>query len=90
MQTCIFVDTEESETTPNLKSCLSNAAFLSHLVWFTILNLRFQYFIGTLNQYLTRVLGVASEGKNTGKTERETITMSCFFFQAYLCNFTVG
>lgn len=53
--------TEEAEgkpvtSTPSLRSCLLNSLFLTHVIWLCLLQLRFYLFIGTLNQYLSRLL----------------------------------
>lgn len=41
---------------PSLKSCLLQPKFITHNLWLCLLQLRFYYFIGTLNQYLNRLL----------------------------------
>ena len=48
---------EESKTDlPSLMSCIKQPVFISHCLWFSLLLLRFLYFIGSLNNYLNRVL----------------------------------
>ncbi|KAL4239571.1 hypothetical protein ACF0H5_000382 [Mactra antiquata] len=50
-------ETEEAVSeVPSLKSCLLDPKFVTHVIWYCISTLRFHYFIGTLNQYLTRIL----------------------------------
>ncbi|KAL4232430.1 hypothetical protein ACF0H5_007123 [Mactra antiquata] len=41
---------------PSLRSCLLDPKFITHVIWICLLSLRFHYFIGTLDQYLTRIL----------------------------------
>ncbi|KAL5019382.1 hypothetical protein ScPMuIL_005104 [Solemya velum] len=41
---------------PSLKSCIRSRKFILHIVWLSLLQLRFYHFIGTLNIFLTRLL----------------------------------
>ena len=37
---------------PSLMSCVKRPLFILHTVWLSLLQLRFYYFLGTLNKYL--------------------------------------
>lgn len=37
---------------PSLVSCLKKPLFILHVVWLSLIQLRFYYFLGTLNKYL--------------------------------------
>ncbi|KAL4240451.1 hypothetical protein ACF0H5_001243 [Mactra antiquata] len=47
---------QSANDVPSLRSCLLDPKFITHNIWLCLLQLRFYYFIGTLNQYLTRIL----------------------------------
>ncbi|XP_033745169.1 solute carrier family 43 member 3-like [Pecten maximus] len=40
---------------PSLKSCILSNTYILHVLWVCILQLRFYYFLGTMNSYLTRI-----------------------------------
>lgn len=50
-----YVQADKS-TSPTLLQCVKKPMFITHVVWLSLLQLRFYIFIGTLNQYLNRVL----------------------------------
>ena len=39
---------------PSLRSCILQPMFITHVIWLIMLQLRFFYFIGTINPYLDR------------------------------------
>ena len=41
---------------PSLRSCVKRPLFITHCIWLCLLQLRFYYFIGSLNTYLNRIL----------------------------------
>jgi len=48
---------EDGKTTniPSLKSCMTSPQFLLHVFWLCMLQLRFYYFLGSLNTFLNRI-----------------------------------
>ncbi|KAH3734828.1 hypothetical protein DPMN_041277 [Dreissena polymorpha] len=46
---------ESAPSKPSLRSCLCKPVFITHVIWLCLLQLRFFFFIGTLNQYLNRL-----------------------------------
>ncbi|KAH3812908.1 hypothetical protein DPMN_141351 [Dreissena polymorpha] len=46
---------ESAPAAPSLRSCLCKPVFITHVIWLCLLQLRFFFFIGTLNQYLNRL-----------------------------------
>ncbi|KAK3612346.1 hypothetical protein CHS0354_011065 [Potamilus streckersoni] len=46
----------EKKELPTLMSCVRQPLYIIHVFWLCILQLRFNYMIGTLNPYLNRVL----------------------------------
>ncbi|XP_053380662.1 uncharacterized protein LOC123563417 [Mercenaria mercenaria] len=49
-------DTDVKPELPSLVSCLKQPKFITHNIWLCLLQLRFYYLLGTLNQYLNRLL----------------------------------
>ncbi|XP_072042707.1 equilibrative nucleobase transporter 1-like [Amphiura filiformis] len=48
-------ETLKNETFPTLKSCVTSPSFLLLILWYSILQLRTVYYVGTLNPYLIRL-----------------------------------
>ncbi|XP_069124842.1 equilibrative nucleobase transporter 1-like [Argopecten irradians] len=40
---------------PSLKSCILSNTYIIHVLWVSILQLRFYYFLGSMNSYLNRI-----------------------------------
>ena len=58
---------------PTLRTCIKQPVFITHCIWFFFLQLKFVYFVGTLNLYLNRSLGGDKELGNMvlGKKSQE-------------------
>ncbi|XP_050393694.1 equilibrative nucleobase transporter 1 [Patella vulgata] len=46
----------EEKKLPSLKSCLFSSTYILHVVWVCVLQLRFYYYIATLNPWLNKLL----------------------------------
>ncbi|WAQ97524.1 S43A3-like protein [Mya arenaria] len=58
-------------TRPSLRSCMLKPMFVSHVLWLSILQVRFYYFVGSINQYLNRLF-------DEDKDEVSKFTNMCF------------
>ena len=47
---------------PSVISCVISPVYFLHVIWLSILQLRFYYFLGSLNAWLTGLLGSNEEG----------------------------
>lgn len=54
-------DKEEKEGLPSVISCILSPVYLFHVVWLSVLQLRFYYFIASFNSWLTALVA-SSEG----------------------------
>ncbi|XP_021354761.1 solute carrier family 43 member 3-like [Mizuhopecten yessoensis] len=54
-KTTFEVSDEKASDTPSLKSCLMSATFLLHVFWLCLLQLRFYFFLSSVNTYLHRI-----------------------------------
>ncbi|XP_069124838.1 equilibrative nucleobase transporter 1-like [Argopecten irradians] len=54
-KTTFEVSDEKASEVPSLKSCLTSATFLLHVLWLCLLQLRFYFFLSSVNTYLHRI-----------------------------------
>lgn len=52
---------EQKKALPPITSCLLSPIYILHVIWLSILQLRFYYFIGSLNTWLMALLGSKEE-----------------------------
>lgn len=55
----------EEVNLPSVRSCILSSMYLLHVTWFCIVQLRFYYFLSSLNSWLTDILTEKDGTQNT-------------------------
>ncbi|XP_025090187.1 solute carrier family 43 member 3-like isoform X2 [Pomacea canaliculata] len=70
-------DKEEKEGLPSVISCILSPVYLFHVVWLSVLQLRFYYFIASFNSWLTALVA-SSEVSHYTNALMYTMICGCF------------
>lgn len=63
------LNNEKEEEIPSFQNCVFSSLFLTHLLWFSVIQLRFILFIGTINPMLD-FLADGDPGQGKGQWRR--------------------